>query len=61
MKDLVSMVGALADDGQRNDEWTPWATWRVRDNFGVGLHWRADFRSDADPENQVGLSAAFRF
>ena len=37
------------------------ATWRVRDNFGVGLHWRADFRSDADPENQVGLSAAFRF
>lgn len=37
------------------------ATWQIRDNLGLGLHWRADFRSDADPENRVGLSAGFRF
>jgi uncharacterized protein with beta-barrel porin domain len=37
------------------------ATWRVRDNIGLGLNWRADFRSGADMENTVGLSTGFQF
>ncbi|MBN8457167.1 MAG: autotransporter domain-containing protein [Verrucomicrobia bacterium] len=37
------------------------ATWQVRENIGLGFHWRADFRSDAETENQLGLSTAFRF
>jgi len=37
------------------------ANWRVRDNLSLGLHWRADFREEADTENQVGLSANCRF
>ena len=37
------------------------ATWRVRDNLGLGLNWRADFRSDADMENTVGLSTSIQF
>ncbi|MBN8459855.1 MAG: autotransporter domain-containing protein [Verrucomicrobia bacterium] len=37
------------------------ATWRVRDNLGLGLDWRADFRSDADMENTLGFSTSVRF
>ncbi|HSO79303.1 MAG TPA: hypothetical protein VLQ88_03900, partial [Chromatiaceae bacterium] len=37
------------------------ATWRIRDDLALGLHWRADFRSDADPENNLSLSTSFRF
>ncbi len=37
------------------------ANWRIRDNFAMGLHWRADFREDADMENTVGLSTSIRF
>ena len=36
-------------------------TWRIRDNFVMGLNWRADFRDDADMENTVGLSTSIRF
>jgi uncharacterized protein with beta-barrel porin domain len=37
------------------------AEWSVRENLGLGIHWRADFRADAETENQVGLSTSFRF
>jgi autotransporter-associated beta strand protein len=37
------------------------ANWRVRDNFALGFHWRADFRDDADVENAVGLSTSVQF
>lgn len=37
------------------------AEWRIRENLALGLNWRADIRSDADPENTIGISSGFRF
>ena len=37
------------------------ATWRIRHNIGLGVNWRADFRSDADMENTLGLSTSVQF
>jgi len=37
------------------------ATYQLRDSVSIGLNWRTDIRSGADPQNGVNLSTTFRF
>lgn len=37
------------------------ASYRLHDNVSLGLHYRSDFRSGADPQQNLNLSSSFRF